>query len=1101
MNLPSHHIRGKIMENKVRFKLHKVKKHWITIAASSLAIGASLIGLGQVGADEVKPETTAVTSPENVVSDSNLETSASLITRTEVAPTSTVVENTSSAAVSTDTTPTNVATQPTETTATQPSNEADKKVETAQSSETATTDRGAEPATDKQNTNENKSEITEVSEHPLSGQEISITRGKFTSDDQGNWYYTKDGKNLTGWNNVEDREYYFQEDGKQVKGQFVEVNGKNYYLDDHTGMLLVNCYLDKDGKHYQIDENGVVTERTKLPTNITGGHFEANDEGEWSYITEQGEKLTGFQYVDGVELYFDKDGKQLKGQEITVDGKTYYLDQNTGALLKNSYRNWSEKQIISRYKTNYIYHTSYFNRDGIRATGLVKTAAGFIHYFDENGELLKNVAVNVGGTTYVFGERGRLARKSFIWDKVDFTFPENVNFYYGDEKGHAVKGLQTIDGYQLYFDKDGRQAKDKIVQIDGKTYYFDKTNGRMVKNQWASVNVGGISPASKDYRSYYLGNDGAAVTGWQDIDGKHLYFTDTGIYASNGIYSINGKNYLFEKGQLVKDAYGVVDKPGAKVRLKYTYRTNADGEVLTGKQIIDGTEYIFASDGQVVDGVVRYDGKLYLVKDSKIEKNYFGAFFSKNEILGGINFTGIYGTDENGVLLEGVQRSLDGQLHYFQPEVKSVDKPTWKEIDGKRYRLTKWYLPEHHADMYTTIILTNDTLKVDDKTYTIDNEGVATEFTAKNQFVRDDNWNWYYYDTDGKLLTGRQTIDGVQLYFDKNGKQVKGSLVDIDGDTYYFDKDSGVMWTNSSLTLNGMTYEIDDQGRVTSSLRNTFVQDKDGDWTYLKDKGQVATGWQTIDGIQLYFDGTGKQIKGERILIDGKYYYFDKNSGELLRNAFHSFSSYIHYFGNDGAQVFGWYTINGHRVYFKEDGLQAKDKVLSIDDNYYYFNQDGQLLVNGSAKSYNSLYLADSEGKLLSGWREIDGKTYYLDPSEKHYYYNRTASIDGKTYLFGSYAELLRNDTNYAYASDENGIVRTGFYRTDKGYLCYLEPRVISDYQPTWKEIDGKLYHFEKSTSLGKHLYGSPITTNATLEKDGKTYVIDENGVATEKVN
>ena len=83
--------KGKIMENKVRFKLHKVKKHWITIAASSLAIGASLIGLGQVGADEVKPETTAVTSPENVVSDSNLETSASLITRTEVAPASTTV--------------------------------------------------------------------------------------------------------------------------------------------------------------------------------------------------------------------------------------------------------------------------------------------------------------------------------------------------------------------------------------------------------------------------------------------------------------------------------------------------------------------------------------------------------------------------------------------------------------------------------------------------------------------------------------------------------------------------------------------------------------------------------------------------------------------------------------------------------------------------------------------------------------------------------------------------------------------------------------------------------------------------------------------------
>ena len=932
------------MENKVRFKLHKVKKHWITIAASSLAIGASLIGLGQVGADEVKPETTAVNSPENVVSDSNLETSASLITRTEVAPTSTVVENTSSAAVSTDTTPTNVATQPTETTATQPTIETDKKVETAQSSETTIADRSAEVS-------------SETSDNAATSQETPSQGGKFTSDEQGNWYYLDStGHKLTGPQTIDSFNLYFHDNGIQAKGEKVTIDGKDYYYDKDNGRKVTDTSIEVDGKTYLADADGILTEKTQLPTQVvTGGHFQSDNQKDWYYYTANGEKLTGWQNVDGVILYFNK---------------------------------------------------------------------------------------------------------------------------------------------------DGRQAKDKIVQIDGKTYYFDKNNGRMVKNQWASINAGGIDPASKDYRSYYLGDDGAAVTGGQDIDGKHLYFTETGIYATNGIYSINGKNYLFEKGQLVKDAYGVVDKPGSKVRLTYTYRTNADGEVLTGKQMIDGTEYVFASDGHVVDGVIGYDGKLYLVKDSKIQKNYFGAFFSKNPILGGINFTGIYGTDENGVLLEGVQRGLDGQLHYFQPEVKSVDKPTWKEIDGKRYRLTKSYRTERYADMYTAIILSDTTLKVDDKTYTIDNEGVVTEFTAKKQFVRDDNWNWYYYDADGKLLTGRQTIDGVQLYFDKNGKQVKGSLVDIDGDTYYFDKDSGAMWTNSSLTLNGMTYEIDDQGRVTSSLRNTFVQDKDGDWTYLKDKGQVATGWQTIDGIQLYFDGTGKQIKGERILIDGKYYYFDKNSGELLRNAFHSFSSsYKLYFGNDGAQVFGWYTLDGHRVYFKEDGLQAKDKVLSIDDNYYYFNQDGQLLVNGSAKSYNSLYLADSEGKLLSGWREIDGKTYYLDPSEKHYYYNRTASIDGKTYLFGSYAELLRNDSNYAYASDENGIVRTGFYRTDKGYLCYLEPRVISDYQPTWKEIDGKLYHFEKSTSLGKYLYGSPITTNATLEKDGKTYVIDENGVATEKVN
>ena len=935
------------MENKVRFKLHKVKKHWITIAATSLAIGVSLIGLGQVGADEVKPETTAVNSPENVVSDSNLETSASLITRTEVAPASTTVEKASSEAVSSDTTSTNVATQPIETTATQPSNEADKKVETAQSSETTIADRGAEVS-------------SETSDNATTSQETPSQGGKFTSDDQGNWYYLdSDGHKLTGPQTIDNFNLYFHDNGIQAKGEKITIDGKDYYYDKDNGRKVTDTSIEVDGKTYLADADGSLTEKTQLPTQVvTGGHFQSDNQKDWYYYTANGEKLTGWQNVDGVILYFDKDGKQVKGQEREIGGKYYRFDENDGSLL-----------------TNQWHHTSIFN------------------------------------------------------------------------------GYRTEPQYTTY------------------------TN--------------------------YLGEDGAAFIGWHTIDSKRYYFKPDGLLAKNDTVTIDGKIYLFDyQGQLVKNKYGIVETPSMFHANTSTYRTNANGEVLTGKQIIDGKEYIFALKGQVLDGIIGYDSKLYLVTDSKIEKNYFGALFSKKTFWGGPSFSGIYGTDKNGVLLEGIQRGSDGHLHYFQPEVKSVDKPTWKEIDGKRYRLTKSYRTERYAGMYTTIILTNDTLKVDDKTYTIDNEGVVTEFTAKNQFVRDDFWNWYYYDKEGKLLTGRQTIDGVQLYFDKNGKQVKGSLVDIDGDTYYFDKDSGAMWTNSSLTLNGMTYEIDDQGRVTSSLRNTFVQDKDGDWTYLKDKGQVATGWQTIDGIQLYFDGTGKQIKGERILIDGKYYYFDKNSGELLRNAFHSFSSsYKLYFGNDGAQVFGWYTLDGHRVYFKEDGLQAKDKVLSIDDNYYYFNQDGQLLVNGSAKSYNSLYLADSEGKLLSGWREIDGKTYYLDPSEKHYYYNRTASIDGKTYLFGSYAELLRNDSNYAYASDENGIVRTGFYRTDKGYLCYLEPRVISDYQPTWKEIDGKLYHFEKSTSLGKYLYGSPITTNATLEKDGKTYVIDENGVATEKVN
>ena len=642
------------MENKVRFKLHKVKKHWITIAASSLAIGASLIGLGQVGADEVKPETTAVNSPENVVSDSNLETSASLITRTEVAPASTTVEKASSEAVSSDTASTNVATQPIETTATQPSNEADKKVETAQSSETTIADRGAEVS-------------SETSDNATTSQETPSQGGKFTSDDQGNWYYLdSDGHKLTGPQTIDNFNLYFHDNGIQAKGEKITIDGKDYYYDKDNGRKVTDTSIEVDGKTYLADADGILTEKTQLPTQVvTGGHFQSDNQQDWYYYTANGEKLTGWQNVDG---------KQVKGQEREIGGKYYRFDENDGSLL-----------------TNQWHHTSIFN------------------------------------------------------------------------------GYRTEPQYTTY------------------------TN--------------------------YLGEDGAAFIGWHTIDSKRYYFKPDGLLAKNDTVTIDGKIYLFDyQGQLVKNKYGIVETPSMFHANTSTYRTNANGEVLTGKQIIDGKEYIFALKGQVLDGIIGYDSKLYLVTDSKIEKNYFGALFSKKTFWGGPSFSGIYGTDKNGVLLEGIQRGSDGHLHYFQPEVKSVDKPTWKEIDGKRYRLTKSYRTERYAGMYTTIILTNDTLKVDDKTYTIDNEGVVTEFTAKNQFVRDDFWNWYYYDKEGKLLTGRQTIDGVQLYFDKNGKQVKGSLVDIDGKTYYFDKDSGAMWTNTTLEKDGKTYIIDENGVATEKV-------------------------------------------------------------------------------------------------------------------------------------------------------------------------------------------------------------------------------------------------------------------------------------------
>ncbi|MFR5847215.1 MAG: hypothetical protein ACLUFP_03495 [Streptococcus salivarius] len=46
----------------------------------------------------------------------------------------------------------------------------------------------------------------------------------------------------------------------------------------------------------------------KLPQRplVSGGHFQEDSSGNWYYYTATGEKLKGWQNVDGVTLYFDK---------------------------------------------------------------------------------------------------------------------------------------------------------------------------------------------------------------------------------------------------------------------------------------------------------------------------------------------------------------------------------------------------------------------------------------------------------------------------------------------------------------------------------------------------------------------------------------------------------------------------------------------------------------------------------------------------------------------------------------------------------------------------------------------------------------------------
>ena len=95
-------------------------------------------------------------------------------------------------------------------------------------------------------------------------------------------------------------------------------------------------------------------------------------------------------------------------------------------------------------------------------------------------------------------------------------------------------------------------------------------------------------------------------------------------------------------------------------------------------------------------------------------------------------------------------------------------------------------------------------------TYYFDAE---TGAAVTNQFVYADG-HWYYFGNDGKALLFDQVINGQHLYFDYQGKQVKGDFVTDYKGTRYYDENSGELVTNQTRTINGVTYHFDENGRA-----------------------------------------------------------------------------------------------------------------------------------------------------------------------------------------------------------------------------------------------------------------------------------------------
>ncbi|KXT76445.1 KxYKxGKxW signal peptide domain-containing protein [Streptococcus sp. DD12] len=935
------------MEKKVRFRLHKVKKHWVTLTVSTLALALTLAGGNSVQAEEISVTDSApqVVSVDSTKSSGDISQSQEE-SQGEEASAAESVAGQEQSAISTASVSEGITADAKE--GQTPLSE-DSEIQTSGLNKQEELTPASTGARASENVNSSTvAEAAEGSDQSRASDVAETPRRQFLSDEAGNWYYyDADGQKVTGPQTIDSFHLYFYQDGVQAKNALVEREGKKYYYDADDGRLVTNLVFDYQGKSYTADASGVLTENPQYRK-----QFVSDDQGNWYYYDANGQKLTGFQTVDGVKLYFKEDGKQAKGELVTVDGYSYYLDKDSGALAAN------QEIDFGLYGRNKVYKAyRYFDADGKMVTGWLDRD-GQRYYYDKNGVKVLDVANynhNVADRDFIPGlfgttvdyqfdaQTGAMYRNAFAevygfspedpagtrypsrhlayfgedgkavsgWQEINgqtyYFYPESKfrmgfglrsidgklyyfqpgtnallrqadfelngkfytaddagvvtekpqyrkqfvsddqgNWYYYDANGQKLTGFQTVDGVSLYFDKDGRQAKGKLVNIEGESYYFDPDSGEMFRDGSKEING----------QTYYFATDGSMLHDQfytVRMPGRNndytLYLTNRGEVYKQGVVTLSDDTYYFfpDSGHMAKgrtligeEAYYFDPVTGKLLKNQliastvtsvgpmyaiYYYLADSEGRLQTGWQTVDGETYYFmpptAADNQLehyraASIVKEIDGKYYLFDgQGRLKRNYTGKVsYSGRDAFDKVVYSSDYKTDAEGVLQKGLFE-VNGNIYYFNYAGYTLGSPSgktkdpWQVIDGQLYHF------KYEAPGYNMAPLSRNVNVVKDgKIYHLDENGHPTLLDIRNQFISDEDHKWYYFDADGTMLTGFQTINGQHLYFYEDGKQAKGRFVNIDGKSYYFDPDSGEKWVNRKL--------------VTEPAHYVYVFDADG---------------------------------------------------------------------------------------------------------------------------------------------------------------------------------------------------------------------------------------------------------------------------------